>query len=143
MEKVRKTNAYKNAVLENQDFFSNYYFHSVIDLSLIKVHSIIENGILSKEQIEKKSIISPYTHYASSFDSKNGNTFVSLSYYLMENDFNELFSSFAFHTLSSVAFMVDKTVPISKMGERETYFDDEIFVKDRIEKDKIKGIILP
>lgn len=143
MEKSRDIGKYINTIRNNTDFFSQYYFHSLIDLNLIKLDSILKNGILSKKLIEANKLVNLYTHDGLDFDSKNGYEYISLSEYLPSCEFSQMFESFALHTMTSLSIMVDKSIHIQKEGERMTYFDDEIFFKDKIEKDFLVGIILP
>ena len=143
MDKIRDINRYIEVVKQNSEFFKNYYFHSLLDLNLIKLDSILKHGILSKKEIEEKKLISLYTHSSNDFDSKNGNNYISLSEYTYNTSFNLLFESFAFHTLTSVSLLVDKSINVTNCGERETYFDDELFCPKSIEKSNLHGIILP
>lgn len=143
MDKNRDINRYINTVKENQDFFEKYYYHSIIDLNLIKLDSILQNGILCKYLIESKNLISLYTHLSNDYDSKNGNNFISLTKYSDKTTFNGLFESFPYHTLICLSLLVDKGIPIYKEGDRESFFDDEIFCKGSIDKSKIKGILIP
>ena len=39
--------------------------------------------------------------------------------------------------------MINKDIEVSNYGEKETYFDDEIFCKGKIDPSKIEGIIVP
>lgn len=143
LDKIRDIDKYIEVVKQNSDFFKNYYFHSLLDLNLIKLDSILKHGILSKKEIEDKKLISLYTHDSNDFDSKNGSNYISLSEYTDNTSFNLLFESFAFHTLTSVSLLVDKNINITNHGERETYFDDELFCPNSIDKSNIHGIILP
>ena len=143
MEKNRDIKKYIDTVKNNKDFFKKYYYHSLIDLNLIKLDTILKYGILSKRLIEKNNLASIYTHSSDDFDSKNGNTFISLSKYDDNCTFNGLFESFPLHTLTSLSLLVNKAIKVSKDGEKQTFFDDEIFCLDLIEKNKLEGIILP
>jgi len=42
MNKIRDTKQYINTVKSNRDFFESYYYHSIIDLNLIKLDSILK-----------------------------------------------------------------------------------------------------
>ncbi len=143
MNKHRDIQEYKNTVRENEDFFGNYYYHALIDLNLIKLDGILAHGILSKQGIEDNMLPSIYTHHACSFDSKNGDTFVSLSQYPGDCQFNQLFESFSMHTLTSVSLLVSKDIPVQKIGTRETFFEDELFCFRKIDKSFLEGILLP
>lgn len=143
MDKIRDIKKYVSTIKNNNDFFKNYYYHSLIDLNLIKLDTILQYGILSKRLIEYNRLASIYTHSSGDFDSKNGDTFVSLSEYTDDCSFNILFESFSLHALTSLSLLVNKQIDISKEGEKETYFDDEIFCFQSVEKSKIEGILIP
>lgn len=143
MEKSRDIGIYINTIENNADFFRSYYFHSLIDLNLIKLDSILKNGIMSKRLIEASKLVNLYTHNGLDFDSKNGYDYISLSEYLPSCEFSQMFESFALHTMTSLSLMIDKNISVQREGERMTYFEDEIFCKDIIEKDLLAGIILP
>ena len=63
MDKIRDINKYIATVKGNEDFFKSYYYHSLIDLNLAKLDSIIKNGLLSKQLIQQKNLPSLYTHF--------------------------------------------------------------------------------
>lgn len=143
MDKVRNIEKYIDTVKANSNFFQNYYFHSIIDLNLVKLDYILQYGILSKNLIGQKGLIELYTHPSNDFDSKNGNHYVSLSEYTEKTTFNSMFESFSYHTLTSISLLVNKSINVSRSGERETYFDDEVFCPNFISTTHIEGIILP
>ena len=143
MDKIRDIKKYISTVEENNDFFKQYYYHSLIDLNLIKLDTILQYGILSKKLIEKNGLANIYTHSSRDFDSKNGDMFVSLSEYTDDCSFNTMFESFTLHTLTSLSLLINKQIGVSKEGVRQTYFDDEIFCFQSVDKSKIEGIMLP
>ena len=143
MKKIRNNDKYIVTVKNNSDFFLKYYYHSLIDLNLVKLDLILKNGILSKNLIEQKNLVNLYTHSGNDYDSKNGNKYVSLTEYKSDCLFSEMFESFALHTLSSTSALVNKNINIEKEGERQTFFDDEVFCLNSVSKDNIDGIILP
>lgn len=143
MDKIREIKKYVDTVKQNNEFFKNYYFHSILDLNLIKLDAILQYGILSKKLIEYNHLPSLYTHSSDDPDSKNGDTFISLTEYTDECCFSTLFESFSLHTLTSLSLLINKEINVSKEGIRQTYFDDEIFCLSSIDKSKIEGIILP
>jgi len=143
MEKIRDIEQYIDTVKNNSYFFKSYYYHSLIDLNLIKLDSILKNGILSKELIESSEAVSIYTHSSIDINSKNGDTFVSLSEYKDNCKFCAFFESFTLHTLTSLSLMINKQLEVTREGERLTYFDDELFCFKSIDKSNIEGIILP
>ena len=134
---------YKNIVQSNHSFFKQFYYHSIIDSNLIKFDSILENGILTKKMIEYSGLPTLYTHSADDYDSKNGNDFISLTKYTNKSTLSSMFESFAWHTLSSLSLMIDKNIKTTSIGDKEIYFNDEIFSSLTISTDNIKGILLP
>ncbi|MBE6151752.1 MAG: hypothetical protein E7165_00345 [Firmicutes bacterium] len=143
MDKIRDIKKYISTVEKYNSFFKQHYYHSIIDLNLIKLEYILQYGILSKKLIELNKLPSIYTHSSYDFDSKNGDMFVSLSEYTDNCQFNALFESFTLHTLTSLSLIINKHIDVSKEGARQTYFDDEIFCFGSIDKSKIEGIMLP
>ena len=143
MDKIRDIKKYISTVQENHDFFKQYYYHALIDLNLIKLDTILKYGILSKQLIERNKLANIYTHSSCDFNSKNGDTFVSLSEYTDDCSFSTMFESFPLHTLTSLSLLINKQIDISKEGVRQTYFDDELFCFQSIDKSKIEAIMLP
>lgn len=143
MDKIENIDEYIDTVKLHSDFFKSYYFHSLIDLNLTKLDSILHYGILSKNLIEQKHLTSLYTHSSRSFDSKNGNNYISLTQYMDNCKFSPMFESFSLHTLTCLSVMVNKSINVEKQGERETFFDDEVFCLDSISTSNLEGIILP
>lgn len=142
---------YIDTVRKNDDFFRNYYFHSIIDLNLVKLDYILNYGILSRKEIEKLKLLSFYVHNIRSYECKNGMDYISLVDYdkLYHNEFKEepsfsqLFEAFSLHTLTSLSLMVDKNINVNEKGVLESLFDDEVFATDKINPESIRGIILP
>lgn len=143
MDKVREVEKYIDTVKAYDEFFKRYYFHSLIDLNLVKLDSILKYGILSKDLIEQNKLPSLYTHDSRDFDSKNGNSYVSLTQYIETCEFNIMFDSFSLHTLTCLSLLVNKNISIEKKGERVSFFDDELFCLGLIPTSSIEGIILP
>jgi len=142
---------YIHTVRDNDDFFRNYYFHSIIDLNLVKLDYILKYGILSRKEIEELKLLSFYVHSIRSYDCKNGMDYVSLvdydklyrTQYEDKPSFSQLFEAFALHTLTSVSLMIDRSVEVNEVGVLESLFDDEIFAHEKIIREDVKGIILP
>lgn len=142
---------YINTVRDNDSFFKDYYFHSIIDLNLVKLDYILKNGILSKRKIEELKLLSFYVHSADSFECKNGIDYISIvdysklykTSYKDEPSFSQLFEAFSLHTLTSLSLMIDRSIEVYNKGVLESDFDDEVFAFEKIDKEKIKGIILP
>lgn len=153
MERSYDITSYIHTVMDNSDFFKEYYFHSIIDLNLVKLDQILEKGILSKKLIEKYNLLSFYVHSAYSGQCCNGNDYISLVDYnkLYHHDeinkfgpsFNLLFEAFSRHTLTSLSLVVDKKIQTFCESVCTDIFDDEVFAFEKIDLDNIKGIILP
>ena len=143
MDKIRDIEKYRETVQNNNDFFKQYYYHALIDLNLIKLDYILQYGILSKKLIEYNQLASIYTHSSCDFDSKNGDNYISLTKYMDDCRFNIWFESFPLHTLTSLSLLINKKIDISAEGERQSFFDDEVFCLNSIDKSKIEGIMLP
>lgn len=143
MDKIRDIYQYKETVKSNSDFFKQYYYHSLIDLNLTKLDLILQYGLLCKRLIESNNYISLYTHQARDYDSKNGSDYISLTEYTDNCEFSTMFESFPLHTMSSISVLVNKDIKVLKEGERETFFDDEIFAVHSIAQSKLCGILLP
>lgn len=143
MKKIFKPYSYIETVKLNESFFKKYYFHSILDLNLVKLDFILKHGILCKRLIEESNFPAIYTHSARDFDSKNGSDFISLAEYTDKTEFSKIFESFTIHTLSCVSLLVDRQIKVTKEGERESFFDDEVFCYQAIPKSAIGGILLP
>ncbi len=143
MKKERPIQNYIHFVQVNEDFFKRYYYHSIVDLNLIKLDSILTHGILSKSKIEQKQCPKLYTHPSNTYDSKNGMDYVSLTEYQEEAGMNPYFASFPLHTLTSPSLLVDKEIPVERQGERDTILEDEVFCYEEVPLSMIRGILLP
>ena len=143
MKKARLYRNYMDTVKENSDFFKSYYYHSIVDLNLVKLDLILSNGILSKNLLFSGSLPTLFTHHGDDYDSKNGYKYVSLTEYTDKCEFCSMFESFAWHTLTSLSVLVNKNIEVTREGERQTFFDDEVFCLNSIAPENIEGIILP
>lgn len=142
---------YIDTVIDNDAFFRNYYFHSIIDLNLVKLDYILKYGILSRKEIEKLRLLSFYVHSIRSYECKNGMDYISLvdydklyrTTYEKEPTFSQFFEAFSVHTLTSLSLMIDRNIKVNEVGILESDFDDEVFAYEKITRENIKGIILP
>lgn len=142
---------YIDTVRNNDEFFRKHYFHSIIDLNLVKLDYILNYGILSRKEIERLKLLSFYVHRSGSYECKNGMDYISLvDYdklykitYEKEPTFSQMFEAFSLHTLTSLSLMIDRNIKVSEFGIRESNFDDEVFALKKINREDIKGIILP
>lgn len=143
MDKIRSAANYIDTVRANSNFFKQYYYHAILDLNLIKLDSILKYGLLSKRLIQEKGLTSLYTHDSSAYDSKNGDTYVSLTQYTNSCEFDDWIESFPLHTLNNLALLINKSIDIELCGERNPDFCDEIFCFDVVQSDKLEGIMVP
>lgn len=151
MNRCYDISQYIDTVRNNDKFFRNYYFHSIIDLNLVKLDYILNYGILSRKEIERLKLLSFYVHRSGSYDCKNGIDYISLvDYdklykitYEKEPAFSQMFEAFSLHTLTSLSLMIDRNIKVNEVGIRESNFDDEVFALKKINREDIKGIILP
>lgn len=44
---------YEKCVLDNLEFFQNFYYHSILDLNLVKLAIILEQGLITRNKIIK------------------------------------------------------------------------------------------
>lgn len=149
MKRNYEIDPYIETIKNNEEFFKQYYYHSIIDLNLVKLDSILKYGLLSRNNIEEKNLLSFYLHHIRSYDCKNGKDYISLVDYdrlLKEKggcSFHQMFEAFALHTLTSLSIMLDKDIKVSNKGTLESLFDDEVFAYESVDISHIKGIILP
>ena len=143
MDKIRSASSYIDTVRANSDFFEQYYYHAILDSNLIKLDSILKYGLLSKRLIQEKELTSLYTHDGCDYDSKNGNTYVSLTQYTNSCEFDDCIESFPLHTLNNLALLINKSIDIELCGERKPDFNDEIFCFDAVQSDELEGIMVP
>ena len=135
MERYYKIDQYINTVEDNDNFFRNYYFHSIIDLNLVKLDYILKYGILSRQEIEKLKLLSFYVHSIKSYGCKNGMNYISLVDYdklyrvTFEKSptFSQFFEAFSLHTLTSLSLMINRNTKVNEVGVLESCFDDEVF----------------
>ena len=151
MNRCYDISQYICTVRNNDEFFREYYYHSIIDLNLVKLDYILNYGILSRKEIERLKLLSFYVHRSESYECKNGMDYISLvdydklykTTYEKEPTFSQMFEAFSLHTLTSLSLMIDRNIKVNEVGIRESNFDDEVFVHKKIDIKNIKGIILP
>lgn len=130
---------YEECAKENFDFFQQYKYHSIVDLNLIKMAKVLENGIICRKNLKEYCL---YTEPLNSYACKNGSEYISLS--ICDGNFplNPLFDAFAMHALASPTIMIKNDIETQKVGLREG-FDDEIFALGDVSKNNFEGILLP
>lgn len=149
MKREYSISQYIDTIKQNDTFLRQYYFHSIIDLNLIKLDQILKYGILSKKNIEIKELVSFYMHSIYCGQCRNGQEYISLVDYdylykcRKHPSFSQLFEAFSLHTLTSLSLMIDRDIQVVKRGEEDGLFDDEILVNGFVKTDLIKALILP
>lgn len=132
---------YEDCVKNNLDFFQSYYYHSILDLNLVKLSRILDVGLLSRHGLKDVCL---YTEPLTSYSCKNGSDYISISECLGRFPLNILFHSFVMHVLSCPSIMISKDLITRSKVQNTCYgFDDELFVLDKIDKEKFKAILLP
>ena len=132
--KYNEIKKYRETSLDNHGFLKQHYYHSIIDLNLIKLDLILKYGILSRDNLinSKLPLIT--------IDNVAIDNVISISEYNDAIMFDPMYESFSKYALSSLTIMLDKNL---EKEELSTLFFDEYYVKDYIDKSYIKGIIVP
>lgn len=137
LAKYNEVRKYRETSLDNHGFLKQFYYHSIIDSNLIKLDSILKNGILSKSLLENRKLPLVTT------EGCLNNDVVSLSEYNDKVMFSPMYESYARYVLSTISLMVDKNITTTKVEETNDSFDDELHTKNSISNKNIKGILLP
>lgn len=133
-------------------FDSELYFHSV-GYDFFKMESILQNGLLSKNELSKRDILS-----TKNFDGCNPDDYISVCAY--GDQYYSPKSSYENHVKGNIIFYMtdveviegldvselnindyirkNLTVPVN-MGE----YSDERFIKGTVPLEKIKGVLIP
>lgn len=122
--------------MEDYRFNSDTLLHSV-SFDLYKLYSIMQNGILSKNEAEKQGINFSRNHYGYNFDD-----YISMTkpFYTSSDDENSCYRKYVERGISLI---IEDTHYIS--NDALMYFNhaDEVFVKDKVPKENIKGLMVP
>lgn len=120
----------------NYNFNDNTLLHSVM-FNPFKLESILQNGIMSFNEASKS--ISSFTRNTFGY---NFNDYISMTRYMYVS-FNDKNTSFYNYTLKGITLIVEDQDFIYDHKDMYFNYTDEVFVKDKVDKEKIKGILLP
>lgn len=122
--------------MENYNYNDNTLIHT-IGFDLYKLESILNNGILSQKEAKKKQISYSKNYYGYNFDE-----YISLVRYLYVN-FEDSNSVFVKSMPKGISFLIENQPFI--YDQKEQYFNhsDEVFVKDKVDRRNIKGLLIP
>lgn len=120
----------------NYNFNDNTLFHSV-SFNPYKLESILTNGILSKNTANNENVQFTRNNFGYNFDD-----YISMTRY-MYVDFNDKESSFYKYTLKGISLIIENQDFIYNTNDMYFNYPDEVFVKDKVLKEKIKGIMIP
>lgn len=139
-----KYETYQNVVNNYKSFFLKYYYHSIVDRNLIKLDLMLQHGILSEYQQMENSIACLYTEARDTTQCANGSDKISISYFDGKDDLLRFFSGFAAHVMNRPSILLNKgSIETIKPKTNSAAFDDELFVKDKIDINSFEGILLP
>lgn len=139
-----KYETYQNVVNSYKSFFLKYYYHSIVDRNLIKLDLMLQHGILSEYQQMENSIACLYTEARDTTQCANGSDKISISYFDGKDDLLRFFSGFATHVMNRPSILLNKSsIETIKPDTSSAAFDDELFVKDKIDITSFEGILLP
>lgn len=139
-----KYETYQNVVNNYKSFFLKYYYHSIVDRNLIKLDLMLQHGILSEYQQMENSISCLYTEARDTAQCANGSDKISISYFDGKDNLLRFFSGFAAHVMNRPSILLNKgSIETIKPKTNSAAFDDELFVKDKIDINSFEGILLP
>ena len=122
--------------MENYRFGDNTIVHS-IGFNPWKIESILTNGILSKSEASKNNV-----WYARNYFGYNFDDYISMTRYMYVS-FGDKNTSFYNYTLKGITLIVEDQDFIYNHKDMYFNYPDEVFVKDKVDKENIKGILLP
>lgn len=139
-----KYETYQNVVNNYKSFFLKYYYHSIVDRNLIKLDLMLQHGILSEYRQMENSISCLYTEARDTAQCANGSDKISISYFDGIDNLLRFFSGFAAHVMNRPSILLNKgSIETIKPKTNSAAFDDELFVKDKIDINSFEGILLP
>ena len=120
----------------NYNFNDNTLLHSVM-FNPFKLESILQNGIMSFNEASKSNFSFTRNTFGYNFDD-----YISMTRYMYVS-FGDKNTSFYNYTLKGITLIVEDQDFI--YNHKDMYFNnpDEVFVKDKVDKENIKGILLP
>lgn len=142
--KSRMYGTYQYTVNSNKSFFLKYYYHSIVDRNLIKLDLMLQHGILSEHKQVENNVVCLYTEARDRWVCANGSDKISISYFDGKENLLEYFSGFAAHVTKRPSILLNKSsIETIKPKTNSAAFDDELFVKDKIDITSFEGILLP
>ena len=122
--------------MEKYKFGDNTLLHS-IGFDIYKLYSILTKGIVSKNQAEKENIFFTKNNFGYNFDD-----YISMIRYMYVNE-DDKTSAYKKYAKKGISFIIEDQDFIYNKDEMYFNHSDEVFVKDKITIDKIKGIMVP
>ena len=120
----------------NYNFNDNTLLHSVM-FNPFKLESILQNGIMSFNEASKSNFSFTRNTFGYNFDD-----YISMTRYMYVS-FGDKNTSFYNYTLKGITLIVEDQDFIYNQNEMYFNYPDEVFVKDKVDKENIKGILLP
>lgn len=120
----------------NYNFNDNTLLHSVM-FNPFKLESILQNGIMSFNEASKSNFSFTRNTFGYNFDD-----YISMTRYMYVS-FGDKNTSFYNYTLKGITLIVEDQGFIYNHKDMYFNYPDEVFVKDKVDKENIKGILLP
>lgn len=120
----------------NYNFNDNTLLHSVM-FNPFKLESILQNGIMSFNEASNSKL--PFTRNTFGY---NFDDYISMTRYMYVS-FGDKNTSFYNYTLKGITLIVEDQDFIYNHKDMYFNYPDEVFVKDKVDKENIKGILLP
>ena len=120
----------------NYNFNDNTLLHSVM-FNPFKLESILQNGIISFNEASNSKL--PFTRNTFGY---NFDDYISMTRYMYVS-FGDKNTSFYNYTLKGISLIVENQDFIYNHKDMYFNYPDEVFVKDKVDKENIKGILLP
>ena len=120
----------------NYNFNDNTLLHSVM-FNPFKLESILQNGIMSFNEASKSNSSFTRNTFGYNFDD-----YISMTRYMYVS-FGDKNTSFYNYTLKGITLIVEDQNFIYNHKDMYFNYPDEVFVKDKVDKENIKGILLP
>ena len=102
-----------------------------------KLESILQNGIMSFNEASKSNFSFTRNTFGYNFDD-----YISMTRYMYVS-FGDKNTSFYNYTLKGITLIVEDQDFIYNHKDMYFNYPDEVFVKDKVDKENIKGILLP
>lgn len=120
----------------NYNINDNTLLHSVM-FNPFKLESILQNGIMSFNEASKSNFSFTRNTFGYNFDD-----YISMTRYMYVS-FGDKNTSFYNYTLKGITLIVEDQDFIYNHKDMYFNYPDEVFVKDKVDKENIKGILLP